>query len=630
MKNIESQPIIETSEVAVEPGVSPEELLRQEQEALEQDEAEVESSRLELKLRIGKLLKVGYAAVLIINLLAGTLGKAKAEEIVSQVDTGDKIVQVDEPPDTEISDIEYPKFNIDEINRSINNISKADISEIESLRGPDYFVIDEDGVIEEGPMDEVRQESEEIRTKFINGNISANEAVISNLNLIEQNPDHKDVLTCINRIESICLKHGLLEVGKDISILFFEKYGNFYEDEEIFRLEMHDAFKFFNLSASQLLDAGDVDGAIAVYYPLLKSENSSVNELANYHVKALNNLPDNYAELDDVQKKVEEARAYVLVNPEFQRFLEEYEDQEDFKERFSDSMRSLMDFERIHSQAEELFNIKLSENDPVVRLENIDDAVGKYLDGNYNVATAISDTIKVDIDYFEKHARADYQTEHTNIPENLLIELKERIERKIKLIVTHEKFHDWGYFKTVFGGERELFNKDALDHTHHTEGLTDLLARYMNKGEENLGIGYPTEVANWGNLSYILGYEEGKESEVCFDEGVRFLAKCFLEDYSVRPIFERLSEISGEDNEIESLATDLLLNDNNPGTLNKILHGGKIKKIVELARLLGINLEENQDNLGQLGLNEEVIEKSLSEEVIVPEIQKDGILIEEK
>jgi len=481
-------------------------------------------------------------------------------------------------------------------------------------------------------MDEVRQELEDIRIKFDNGNISANEAVISYLNLIEQNPDHKDVLTCINRMESICLKYGLLEVGKDISILFLEKYGNFCEDEEIFRHEMHDAFIFLNLSASQLLSVGDIAGAIAFYYPLLTSENNLVSELADYHINALKNLPDNYAELDDLQKKVEESRAYVLASPEFQKFLEKYENRDDFKEKFSDSMRSLMDFKKIHSQAEELLNVELSENEPVIRLENMDDASGKYLDGNYNIATAISDTIKVDIDYFESHARVSYQADHTDIPKELLKELQERIESKIKLIVTHEKFHDWGYFKTVFGGvsERELENKDALNHTHRTEGLTDLFARYINQDSIDFGLGYPTEVANWGNVSYILGYQEGKESGRCFDEGVKFLAKCFLEDHSVRPIFIKLSEINGEDNKVESLVTDLLLNDNNPNILHELLHAGKTKKVVELAEHLGINLEDNKYNLSLLGVNEEIIKKSLSKEDVKPEIQKEGILNKSK
>lgn len=100
MKNIESQPVTEIPKTIENIEVTPQEKLKQEQSALEKDEVEIGDLKLELKKSAGRLLNAGFTATIIISLLTGILGKAKAEEIVHQVDVRDKIVQVDEPPDT--------------------------------------------------------------------------------------------------------------------------------------------------------------------------------------------------------------------------------------------------------------------------------------------------------------------------------------------------------------------------------------------------------------------------------------------------------------------------------------------------------------------------------------------------
>ena len=249
------------------------------------------------------------------------------------------------------------------------------------------------------------------------------------------------------------------------------------------------------------------------------------------------------------------------------------------------------------SKLEEKYQVDIPDNEPVIRFPNqLNDAVGRHVSGE---GVGVPDTLKYNIQHvYEKLS-----------------------EREVSVLVDHERIHEWGYFNTT-GQEGELPVGNGYGNGNRTEGVTDLLARREHLGQDEVGLGYPQEVANWGNICYMLGYDPNKSPDECFNEGTDLLGHSFLGEHSIKPIMDRLKQVCRDklpENDFRFLLDAIFMSGNNPAESGrikyKILHGAeKISYINFLASMTGIDLVNNQKNIRNLGVSEEIFQKSINSE----------------
>ena len=527
MKNIELQPVAETLNSAEESEIFFNEQIEKEQTGLEKDKQEVKESWLNIKIKIGKLLKIGYGTLIIFNLLVGAVGKAKAEEIMSPEASGDDIELVDDPSKDNNNDV-------------------------------DDFLVDEDNLQVESELDE----------NF--DNVAYNKEIAQLVKKAEDCLDNPENLgPLISKISNLYFEYNY-SLNNQNYVDFVEISKSLYKQDDRWRPSMY--IDIINNQARQYLNNGDIEGAIGCYSQALDSGNEEIDKNIETNIKALKRLPDDYRGLSEDQKMVEEMLAYNV------------EDSAEISSEFADYIRDHVNLGELKGKLESRYGLDFP-GSIILRFTQ-----DNLLD--YQIARQVPGFGAPDTLYFEQSV-----FKHSILDRILFFQNSAEHERTMNLAVLHELIHSFGSFDLKY----QRWGAEQFDRFYY-EGLTDLIARREYPGKDEVFAGYPYSSGMWGNLSYILGHQEDKSPEQCFNDGLDFIGQNFLGNHSLIPIQKKLEEMCNAKGAPIEQVKDIL--NQNPDQWKYLLPPSKdkINNLLNLAEDLGIDLNLNFDNLRNMGI----------------------------